>query len=127
VLTSFSTSTTPVYIDGSGHLIIQPGNLNGTWISGRMNTSGKQNFQYGLLEANIQAPDVTPLGLWPAFWTLSSDIAPPVARLQRIEHHGYLAQFQWRRRRNREQFHDTRGDISSGFAFSRQRKASRKG
>jgi beta-glucanase (GH16 family) len=72
--TSFSTSTAPAYIDGSGHLIIQPRNVNGTWISGRMNTSGKQSFEYGILEASIQAPDVNPSGLWPAFWTLGTDI-----------------------------------------------------
>jgi beta-glucanase (GH16 family)/uncharacterized protein involved in high-affinity Fe2+ transport len=75
--TSFSTSTAPVYIDGNGHLVIQVRNANGTWISGRMNTSGKQNFLYGLLEASIQAPDVNPSGLWPAFWTLGSDIGNP--------------------------------------------------
>jgi beta-glucanase (GH16 family) len=72
--TSFSTSTAPAYIDGSGHLVIYPRNVNGTWISGRMNTGGKQNFQYGILLASIQAPDVNPSGLWPAFWTLGSDI-----------------------------------------------------
>jgi beta-glucanase (GH16 family) len=54
--------------------VIYPRNVNGTWISGRMNTGGKQNFQYGILLASIQAPDVNPSGLWPAFWTLGSDI-----------------------------------------------------
>jgi beta-glucanase (GH16 family) len=72
--TTFSTSTAPVYIDGSGHLVIQPRNVNGTWISGRMNTEGKQNFQYGILVASIQLPNTTNQGLWPAFWTLGSDI-----------------------------------------------------
>jgi beta-glucanase (GH16 family) len=73
--TTFSTSTSPVYMDGNGHLVIQPRNIGGTWISGRMNTEGKQNFQYGILEASIQAPDTTNQGLWPAFWTLGSDIS----------------------------------------------------
>jgi len=72
--TTFSTSTAPVYIDGSGHLVIQPRNVSGTWISGRMNTSGKQQFTYGILEASIQAPNTTNQGLWPAFWTLGSNI-----------------------------------------------------
>lgn len=72
--TTFSTSTAPVYIDGSGHLVIQPRNVSGTWISGRMNTQGKQNFQYGILEASIQLPNTTNQGLWPAFWTLGSNI-----------------------------------------------------
>jgi len=73
--TTFSASTAPVYIDGNGHLVIQPRNVNGTWISGRMNTEGKQNFQYGILEASIQLPDTTNQGLWPAFWSLGSNIS----------------------------------------------------
>lgn len=73
--TTFSTSTAPVYIDGSGHLVIQPRNVNGTWISGRMNTENKQNFQYGILEASIQLPNTTNQGLWPAFWSLGSNIS----------------------------------------------------
>ena len=72
--TTFSTSTAPVYIDGNGHLVIQPRNVGGTWISGRMNTEGIQNFQYGILEASIELPNTTNQGLWPAFWTLGSDI-----------------------------------------------------
>jgi beta-glucanase (GH16 family) len=72
--TSFSTSTAPVYIDGNGHLVIQPRNVGGTWISGRMNTEGIQNFEYGVLEASIELPNTTNQGLWPAFWTLGSDI-----------------------------------------------------
>jgi beta-glucanase (GH16 family)/uncharacterized protein involved in high-affinity Fe2+ transport len=72
--TTFSTSTAPVYIDGNGHLVIQPRDVNGTWISGRMNTEGKQNFEYGILVASIQLPNTTNQGLWPAFWTLGSNI-----------------------------------------------------
>jgi len=73
--TTFSTSTAPVYIDGNGHLVIQPRNVNGTWISGRMNTENKQSFSYGILEASIQAPNTTSQGLWPAFWTLGDNIS----------------------------------------------------
>jgi beta-glucanase (GH16 family)/uncharacterized protein involved in high-affinity Fe2+ transport len=72
--TTFSTSTAPVYIDGNGHLVIQPIDVGGTWISGRMQTEGKQNFTYGVFEASIQLPNTTNQGLWPAFWTLGSDI-----------------------------------------------------
>jgi beta-glucanase (GH16 family) len=72
--TTFSTSTAAAYIDGSGHLVIQPRNVGGTWISGRMQTEGKQNFTYGILVASIQLPNTTNQGLWPAFWTLGSDI-----------------------------------------------------
>jgi beta-glucanase (GH16 family) len=70
---TFSASTNTVYVDGSGHLLIQPINNNGTWISTRMKTQGIQNFQYGLIEARIQLPDTTNQGLWPAFWSLGSD------------------------------------------------------
>lgn len=72
--TTFSTSTAPVYIDGSGHLVIQPRDVSGTWISARMTTEGIQNFEYGVLEASIELPNTTNQGLWPAFWTLGSDI-----------------------------------------------------
>jgi beta-glucanase (GH16 family) len=72
--TTFSTSTAPVYIDGNGHLVIQPRNVNGTWISARLNTDGGQTFQYGVIEARIELPDLTNLGIWPAFWALGNNI-----------------------------------------------------
>ena len=72
--TTFSTSTAPVYIDGNGNLVIQPRNVGGTWISARLNTSGGQTFQYGVLEARIALPDTTNQGLWPAFWALGNNI-----------------------------------------------------
>jgi beta-glucanase (GH16 family) len=72
--TTFSTSTAPAYLDGSGHLVIQPRDVSGTWISARMTTEGIQNFEYGVLEASIELPNTTDQGLWPAFWTLGSDI-----------------------------------------------------
>jgi beta-glucanase (GH16 family) len=72
---TFSTTTNTVYIDGSGHLVIQPINNSGTWISTRMNTEGIKDFQYGRIEASLQLPDTTNPGLWPAFWSLGSSIA----------------------------------------------------
>jgi beta-glucanase (GH16 family) len=72
--TTFSTSTAPVYIDGNGHLVIRPINENGAWLSGRMTTQGLENFTYGILEASVELPDTTNQGLWPAFWSLGSDI-----------------------------------------------------
>jgi beta-glucanase (GH16 family) len=77
--TSFNTSTNTVYIDGNGHLVIQPINVGGTWISTRMNTSGTQNFGYGILEASIELPNTTNQGLWPAFWALGDNINTGVA------------------------------------------------
>jgi beta-glucanase (GH16 family) len=47
----------------------------GTWFSARMKTQGLQNFQYGRIESSIQLPDTTNQGLWPAFWSLGSNIA----------------------------------------------------
>jgi beta-glucanase (GH16 family) len=73
--TTFSTTTNTVYLDGNGHLVIQPINDNGTWISTRMLTAGITNFKYGRIEASLQLPDTTNPGLWPAFWSLGSDIA----------------------------------------------------
>ncbi len=72
--TKFSTDTAPVYIDGNGHLVIQPRNVNGTWISARLNTDGGQTFQYGIIEARIKLPDLTNQGIWPAFWALGNNI-----------------------------------------------------
>ncbi|HWY21666.1 MAG TPA: glycoside hydrolase family 16 protein [Candidatus Acidoferrum sp.] len=74
---TFSTSTSNAYLDGggsNGHLVIQAINNGGTWFSGRMKTQGLQNFQYGRIEASIKLPDTTNQGLWPAFWSLGSDI-----------------------------------------------------
>jgi beta-glucanase (GH16 family) len=72
--TTFSTSTAPVYIDGNGHLLIQPRKVGGTWISGRMTTQGKQTFQFGILEASIQLMNTNNQGLWPSIWALGNNI-----------------------------------------------------
>lgn len=72
--TTFSTATSNAYLDGSGHLVIQVINNNATWFSARMKTQGLENFQYGRIEASIQLPNTTNPGLWPAFWSLGSDI-----------------------------------------------------
>jgi beta-glucanase (GH16 family) len=71
---TFSTGTSNAYVDGSGHLVIQAIDTGGTWYSARMKTQGLGNFQYGRIEASIQLPDTTNQGLWPAFWSLGSDI-----------------------------------------------------
>jgi beta-glucanase (GH16 family) len=71
---TFSTSTSNAYVDGGGHLVIQAINNNGIWTSSRMKTQFMQDFQFGRIEASIQLPDTTHQGLWPAFWTLGSNI-----------------------------------------------------
>ena len=74
---TFSASTSTAYIDGTGHLVLQAISNDGgtTWTSGRMKTQGLQDFLYGRIEASIQLPNTTNQGLWPAFWSLGSDIA----------------------------------------------------
>jgi len=71
---TLSSSTNTVYQDGNGHLVIQPINVSGTWISTRMLTAGIKTFQYGRIEASLQLPDTTNPGLWPAFWSLGNSI-----------------------------------------------------
>src|SRR5579863_1490075 len=58
---------------GGGNQIVPPNN-GSTWYSARMKTQGLENFQYGRIEASIKLPDTTNQGLWPAFWSLGSDI-----------------------------------------------------
>lgn len=41
------------------------------YTSGRINTSGKQSFKYGRIEAKIKIPNS--LGMWPAFWMLGQN------------------------------------------------------
>jgi len=72
--TTFSPSTSNAYVDGSGFLVIQAINNNGTWTSARMKTQGLQDFQFGRIEASIKLSDTTNQGLWPAFWSLGSNI-----------------------------------------------------
>jgi beta-glucanase (GH16 family) len=72
--TTFSAKTNTTYLDGRGHLVIRPFTNKGKWISARMKTQGMKDFQYGRIEARIQLPDTTKQGLWPAFWSLGSNI-----------------------------------------------------
>ena len=55
-----------------GHLIISARNEGGKYTSGRISTKGKQEFQYGKMEARIKLPPGK--GLWAAFWMLGSNI-----------------------------------------------------
>ncbi|HET8910071.1 MAG TPA: glycoside hydrolase family 16 protein [Ktedonobacteraceae bacterium] len=76
---SMSNSTSNVYQDGSGHLVIKPINSNGSWTSGRIETQ-RTDFAApvgGELEvtASIAQPNVSgaaAAGYWPAFWMLGS-------------------------------------------------------
>ncbi len=66
-----NANNTNLYQDGNGHLVIKAINNNGSWTSGRMNSSGKRSFQYGRIEARmkLQVGD----GFWPAFWMMGTN------------------------------------------------------
>src|SRR6202034_2066148 len=70
-------STSNVYLDGNGHLDITAVDNNGTWTSGRIEST-RDDFEAppgGELEmtASIEQPNPSNgLGYWPAFWALGS-------------------------------------------------------
>lgn len=75
----------------NGNLVIEArkesyGGMNYT--SARLKTQGKKSFQYGRIEARIKMPKGQ--GLWPAFWTLGSDIGtvgwPKSGEIDIMEH-----------------------------------------
>ena len=56
-----------------GILIIEAKTIGtNRYSSTRIKTQGKQEFQYGRIEARIKLPDG--VGVWPAFWMLGADI-----------------------------------------------------
>jgi beta-glucanase (GH16 family) len=70
-------STSNIYLDGHGDLIIQANESNGKWTSGRIEST-REDFMAppgGRMEmtASVQQPDVANgTGYWPAFWALGS-------------------------------------------------------
>jgi beta-glucanase (GH16 family) len=72
-----TSSTSNVYLDGDGDLVIKAVDKNGTWTSGRIEST-RDDFLApagGRLEmtASIEQPDVANgTGYWPAFWALGS-------------------------------------------------------
>jgi hypothetical protein len=72
-----TSSTSNVYVDGNGHLVLKAINNGGTWTSGRIEST-RDDFQAppgGKLEmtASIEQPNVANgTGYWPAFWALGS-------------------------------------------------------
>jgi beta-glucanase (GH16 family) len=70
-----TSSTQNVYVDGSGHLVIQSTHTDGKWYSGRIETT-RDDFMAppgGEMEmtGSIKQPNGGP-GYWPAFWALGS-------------------------------------------------------
>jgi len=73
-----TSSTSNVYLDGNGHLVLKAINNGGSWTSARIEST-REDFQAppgGELEmtASIQQPNpgANGLGYWPAFWALGS-------------------------------------------------------
>ena len=72
-----TNSTSNVYLDGNGHLVLKAINNGGTWTSGRIEST-RDDFAApagGKLEmtASIEQPNpANGLGYWPAFWALGS-------------------------------------------------------
>ncbi|HUZ27334.1 MAG TPA: hypothetical protein VMV07_26590 [Streptosporangiaceae bacterium] len=72
-----TNSTSNVYLDGNGHLVLKAINNGGTWTSARIEST-RDDFQAppgGELEmtASIEQPNpANGLGYWPAFWALGS-------------------------------------------------------
>ncbi len=81
----YSDDPANVSMDGSGNLSITMHELPEDtdlvcyygpcrYTSARVLTKGKTEFEYGRIEARIKVPESQESGLWPAFWTLGSDI-----------------------------------------------------
>jgi beta-glucanase (GH16 family) len=75
----YSSGSANVALDGAGHLAITARRQDITadgktyrYTSGRIETRGLFQTQYGLLEARIRIPPGR--GMWPAFWALGSDL-----------------------------------------------------
>jgi beta-glucanase (GH16 family) len=79
-LESYTARTSNASLDGAGHLLItaRKETYTGTdgitrdYTSARLTSKGKFQFQYGSAAASIRVP--AGQGLWPAFWTLGSNI-----------------------------------------------------
>jgi len=79
-LETYTSRTSNAALDGAGHLLINARHETYTgadgitrdYTSARLTTQNKFQFQYGSAVARIQVPGGQ--GLWPAFWTLGSNI-----------------------------------------------------
>ena len=74
-----TSSTSNVYLDGQGHLVLKAINSGGSWTAARIEST-RDDFQAppgGELEmtASIEQPDPAHgLGYWQAFWALGSPV-----------------------------------------------------
>lgn len=56
----------------NGNLVITADKVGDTYYSGKINSKGKFEFQYGIVEVRAKLPDGH--GLWPAIWMLGTNI-----------------------------------------------------
>jgi beta-glucanase (GH16 family) len=69
----YTNSPDNVRLDGQGHLVIEAQKTQNGYTSGRIVTRGRVDMMYGTLAARIKFP--AGQGIWPAFWTLGSNMA----------------------------------------------------
>jgi beta-glucanase (GH16 family) len=69
-----NTASPNAYVGTDGFLhIVALSPSPGVYTSARLKSQGRFTFQYGRIEARMQLPESQ--GMWPAFWTLGSNIA----------------------------------------------------
>ena len=69
----YTSESQNVHVNGCALAITARQDPVGVFTSARIKTEHKVSFTYGTLEARIRPPDMD-AGLWPAFWTLGSDM-----------------------------------------------------